>query len=258
MWHCSLKVRPACNWRCPASQRSAQRCQQWASTGCQHCDCRFLAWFCPSKLHGEETMELSEEVPVQLLGLLTWCSPRQSLLWIYWTFFRNLMSGLQNGVSSSAFNVYQGVSFLLFLTAGREFSLSVEMLDELLFLGCFFLKPASWRILSHQAQGWRSNCKFHKGRLAPGAFVQSTVTEVWLFEIVAIVWDHCNVWFLSAGGTNQNMTLYLALLHQCLCSTTEKFGSSECFCKEERNLATVIPLETPFEFCLQNEIVYCI
>lgn len=132
MWHSSLKVRPACNWSCPASQRSVQHCQQWVSTGCQHCHCCFLAWFCPSKLHREETMELSE-VPVQLLGLLTRCSSRQSLLWIYCVFFRNLMSDLQIAVSNSTFNMYQGVSLVLFLTAGKEFSLSVKMLDEFLF-----------------------------------------------------------------------------------------------------------------------------
>lgn len=43
------------------------------------------------------------------------------------------MSSLKNGVSDSTFNMHLGVSFLLFLTAGKEFSLSVKVLDELLF-----------------------------------------------------------------------------------------------------------------------------
>lgn len=167
MWHSSLKVRPACNWSCPASQRSVQHCQQWVSTGCQHCHCCFLAWFCPSKLHREETMELSE-VPVQLLGLLTRCSSRQSLLWIYCVFFRNLMSDLQNGVSNSTFNMYPGCEFSAFPHSWKGVFIKCEDVGWVPFLGCFFLKPVSWRILSHQAQWWWSNCKFHKDRLAPG------------------------------------------------------------------------------------------
>lgn len=77
-------------------------------------------------------MELSE-VTVQQLGAFTWCSPKKSLLGVYWVFFRNLISDLQDGVSNSAFNIYQGVSFLLFLTAGKELLLSEKVLDELCF-----------------------------------------------------------------------------------------------------------------------------
>lgn len=43
------------------------------------------------------------------------------------------MSDFQIAVSNSTFNMYQGVSLVLFLTAGKEFSLSVKMLDEFLF-----------------------------------------------------------------------------------------------------------------------------
>lgn len=77
-------------------------------------------------------MELSE-VTVQQLGAFTWCSPRKTLLGVYWVFFRNLISDLPDGVSSSAFNIYQGMSFLLVLTAGKGFPLSGKVLDELWF-----------------------------------------------------------------------------------------------------------------------------
>lgn len=101
MWHSSVKV----GLKLPVIEAVLQvrDCQQWAGTGCQQCDHCLLAWLFPSKLHREETKELSE-VPVQLLGAFPWCSLRKGLHGVYWVFFRSLVSDLHNGISNSAFS----------------------------------------------------------------------------------------------------------------------------------------------------------
>lgn len=74
-----MKVGPARKSSCPASLRRVQRCQQQV-VGCYQCDSCFVVWSCPSRLHRDEVREVAERVPVQLLGVFIWCSPRKNLL----------------------------------------------------------------------------------------------------------------------------------------------------------------------------------